>query len=106
MTTGVRSYLVWRTISNIGLVLMSGAIYQAMGLHQGWTWGLLTGVLTYIPYIGPIIAGIPPMLDAFVHLSPMHAPGVLVIYSAIVTLEAYLVVPLVMGPHLDFNATT
>ena len=106
MTMSVRAYLIWRTLINIGLALVIGAIYQAMGLHQGWTWGLLAGVLSYIPYIGPIIAGIPPLLDAFVHLSPMHALGVLVIYTTIVTLEGYLVVPLVMGRHMDLNATT
>ena len=106
MTSAVRAYLIWRTLINIGLAIVIGAIYQSMGLHQGWTWGLLAGVLSYIPYIGPIIAGIPPMLDAFVHLSPMHALGVLLVYSTVVTLEGYLVVPLVMGRHMDLNATT
>jgi predicted PurR-regulated permease PerM len=106
MTLAVRTYLIWRTLINIGLAIVIGAIYQAMGLHQGWTWGLLAGVLSYIPYIGPIIAGIPPLLDAFVHLSPMHALGVIVIYTAIVTIEGYLIVPLVMGRHMDLNATT
>jgi predicted PurR-regulated permease PerM len=106
MTSAVRAYLIWRTVINIGLAIVIGAIYQAMGLHQGWTWGLLAGVLSYVPYIGPIIAGIPPMLDAFVHLSPMYALGVLLVYSIIVTLEGYLIVPLVMGRHMDLNATT
>jgi predicted PurR-regulated permease PerM len=106
MTTAVRSYLIWRTVINIGLAIVIGAIFQAMGLHQGWTWGLLAGVLSYIPYIGPIIAGIPPLVDAFVHLSPWHALAVLFIYATIVTLEGYLIVPLVMGRHMDLNATT
>jgi predicted PurR-regulated permease PerM len=106
MTSAVRSYLIWRTIINIGLALVLGSVFQLMGLHQGWTWGLLAGVLSYIPYIGPIIAGVPPLLDAFVHGSPMLALGVLAIYTAVIVLEGYLIVPLVMGRHMDLNATT
>lgn len=106
MTSAVRSYLVWRTIINIGLAIVLGGVFQLMGLHQGWTWGLLAGVLSYIPYIGPIIAGVPPLLDAFVNGSPMLALGVLAIYTAVIVLEGYLVVPLVMGRHMDLNATT
>ncbi len=106
MTTAVRTYLIWRTLINIVLGAAVGVVYQAMGLHQGWTWALLTAILCYIPYLGPIIAGIPPILDAFVHVSPWAALGVLVFFTAVVTVEGYLIVPLVMGRHMDLNATT
>src|SRR4029453_6780894 len=33
MTQAVRAYLVWRPVINIGLGVMVGAAYQAMGLH-------------------------------------------------------------------------
>jgi predicted PurR-regulated permease PerM len=106
MTTVVRSYLIWRTVINFFLAIAVGLVYHAMGLHQTWTWALLTAILNYIPYLGPIIAGIPPILDAFVHVSPIAAVGVLVFFTAIVTFEGYLIVPLVMGRHMDLNATT
>src|SRR5262249_7894196 len=66
MAGQVRTYLVWRTIVNFGLALVVGIFYQQMGLKQPWTWAMLTAVLCYIPYIGPIAAGIPPVVDAFV----------------------------------------
>jgi predicted PurR-regulated permease PerM len=106
MTTAVRTYLIWRTLINIGLGIVVGLVYQAMGLHQSWTWALLTAVLCYIPYLGPIIAGIPPVLDALVHVSPWAALGVVVFFTLLVTLEGYLIVPVVMGRHMDLNATT
>ena len=77
-----------------------------MGLHQGWTWALLTAVLCYIPYLGPIIAGIPPMLDAFVHLLALHALGVLVIYIVDRHARGLPDRAVVMGRHMDLNATT
>jgi len=69
-----------------------GLVYQAMGLHQAWTWALLVAILNYIPYLGPIIAGIPPILDAFVHVGPLASVGVVVFFTALVTVEGYLIV--------------
>lgn len=106
MTRAVRTYLIWRTVINIGLAIVVGLVYRAMGLHQAWTWALLTAILNYIPYLGPIVAGMPPILDAFVHVGPWAALGVLLFFTAIVTFEGYLIVPVVMGRNMDLNATT
>jgi predicted PurR-regulated permease PerM len=106
ITDVVRSYLVWRTVINIGLAVVVGVVYQTMGLKQSWTWALFTAVLNYIPYLGPIIAGVPPTLDAFVHQSAWHALGVIVFFTGVITVEGYLIVPVVMGRNMDLNATT
>ena len=106
MADAVRSYLVWRTLVHIGLGLFLGLVYSLMGLRQPWTWALLTVVLCYVPYIGTMIAGVPPILDALIHVSPLHAAVILVLYTIVVTVEGYLIVPLVMGRSMDLNATT
>ncbi|MEZ6143396.1 MAG: AI-2E family transporter [Zavarzinella sp.] len=106
MIEAIRSYLVWRTIVNCGLGLFLGIIYSLMDLKQPWTWALLTALLSYIPYIGTIIAGIPPVLDALINCSPWHALFIMLIYIIVVTVEGYLIVPLVMGRSMDLNATT
>jgi AI-2 transport protein TqsA len=106
MAEAIRSYLVWRTIVNAGLGLFLGLIYSLLGLHQPWTWALLTAVLCYVPYIGTIIAGVPPVLDALIHVNPVVAAGIVVFYTIVVTVEGYLIVPLVMGRSMDLNATT
>ena len=102
----IRSYLVWRTLVNIALGLFLGLIYSLLGLNQAWTWALLTMVLCYVPYIGTIIAGVPPILDALIHVSPIVAGIILVLYTVVVTVEGYLIVPMVMGRSMDLNATT
>lgn len=66
----------------------------------------MTAVLCYVPYIGTIIAGIPPIIDALIHVSPTTAVIILVMYTVVVTVEGYLIVPLVMGRSMDLNATT
>ena len=107
MATQIRVYLVWRTIINFAMALFLGMIYQLLGLSQPWTWALVTAILWYVPYLGPIAAGLPPVLDAFVTCdSPWVAVGILLFYILFVTVEGYLVVPVVMGRSMELNATT
>jgi len=106
MAEAIQSYLVWRTIVNALLGLFLGLVYSLLGLHQPWTWALLTAVLCYVPYIGTIVAGIPPIIDALIHVNAPTALVILVFYTVVVTVEGYLIVPLVMGRSMDLNATT
>src|SRR5439155_474986 len=106
MARQVKTYLVWRTIINFGLAVVVGIVYQIAGLNQPWTWATLLAILNYVPYLGPLVAGIPPVLDAFLSASPIVALGVLSFYAVIIILEGYLVVPLLMGRSMDLNATT
>src|SRR5204863_3961183 len=103
----VRAYLVWRTIINFAMAGLLGVLYQILGLKLAWSWALLTAVLWYIPYLGPIAAGIPPLIDAFVSCeTPYPAILLLILYTIWVVIEGYFVVPVVMGRSMEMNATT
>ena len=106
MAESVRAYLVWRTIVNCGLGLFLGIVYHLVGLRQPWTWALITALFCYVPYLGTILAGIPPVLDAFIYCSAWHAFFILILYTSVVTFEGYIIVPVVMGRSMDLNATT
>jgi AI-2 transport protein TqsA len=106
MAQSVRSYLIWRTIVNFGLGLVLGVVFHAARLQHAWLWALLAAILCYIPYIGTIIAGFPPVIDAFVNVGPGWAIGILIFYVALVTFEGYIIVPVVMGRSVSINATT
>jgi predicted PurR-regulated permease PerM len=106
MAEAIRTYLVWRTIVNLGLALVLGAVYNAAGLKYWYLWALLVAILSYIPYLGTIAAGIPPILDAMLFVDPATAIGIGVFYTAVVTFEGYIIVPWVMGRSMDLNATT
>jgi predicted PurR-regulated permease PerM len=107
MADSVRAYLVWRTIVNCGLAVFLGLVYQLVGLRQPWTWALITALFCYVPYIGTILAGIPPVLDAFILCSsPGTAFFIMILYTGVVTFEGYVIVPVVMGRSMDLNATT
>jgi AI-2 transport protein TqsA len=106
MAKQVRNYLVWRTLINLLLAIVMGLVYQSCGLTQAWTWAVLLAVLNYIPYFGPVLASVPPFLDAFIFSTPQVAVVVTIVFWVVVVLEGYLVVPLVMGRGMDLNATT
>jgi AI-2 transport protein TqsA len=108
MAEAIRTYLVWRTIVNLGLAIILGVFYKfGIGLEQWYLWAVLTAVLSYVPYIGTIAAGVPPVLEALVfHDHPEVALIILFVYIMVVTVEGYLIVPWVMGRSMDLNATT
>jgi predicted PurR-regulated permease PerM len=107
MAQQVRTYLLGKTLLNCAVALLLGFVYRWAGLSQPWTWAMLTAVLLYIPYIGPIVSIIPPFIDAFLsNESPMVALGVLLFYLVTSILNGYLVIPVVMGRSMALNATT
>jgi predicted PurR-regulated permease PerM len=106
MADSVRSYIVWRTIVNCGLGVFLGVVYDLVGLRQPWTWALITALFCYVPYLGTILAGLPPVLDAFFYCSAWHALFIIILYTSVVTFEGYIIVPVVMGRSMDLNATT
>ncbi|MCI0379202.1 MAG: AI-2E family transporter [Gemmataceae bacterium] len=106
MAQQVRTYLVWRTIINFGLAVVIGAVYQFAGLRQAWTWAILLAILNYVPYLGPLLAGVPPLLDAFIFADPVTTLVVAILYGVIIIVEGYLIVPLIMGRSMEMNATT
>ena len=67
-----------------------------LGVEFAFTFAVLTGVLEIVPFFGPIIAAVPPILVAFVD-SPTKALLVVVVYVVIHQVEAHVVSPMVMA---------
>jgi len=107
MAEAVRTYLVWRTIVNLGLAVVLGIVYRyVFRLEQWYLWAVLTAILSYVPYIGTIAAGVLPILEALISGRPDNSVAILIFYICVVTVEGYLIVPYVMGRSMDLNATT
>ncbi|MER3415725.1 MAG: hypothetical protein C4297_05870 [Gemmataceae bacterium] len=106
MARHIRSYLVWRTVIIVGMVIVLGFLWKLLGLKQPWLWAVVAGILTFIPYLGPIIAGIPPVLDALVTRDLNTAAMTLLLYTIVIVLEGYVAFPLVLGRQMEMNATT
>ncbi|WP_165789386.1 AI-2E family transporter [Billgrantia endophytica] len=69
-----RRYILVRTFISVLTGLLTWLFALLVGLDLAGVWGGLAFVLNYIPFIGPIIAVIPPVIFAFVQFEPWLLP--------------------------------
>ena len=80
------------SLSWIGLLIL--------GVPLALANGLLAGLLTFIPNVGPTLSVIPPAAIALVD-DPWKAIGVLILYIGIQQLESHILTPLVMKKQVS-----
>ncbi len=90
----LRWWLVGRMITMTTVGFAAGLGLWWLDVPLALTLGVLSGLLEFVPYIGPILAAMPPLLMAF-NLDPELAFYVLMLFVAIQTAENYLLTPLV-----------
>jgi predicted PurR-regulated permease PerM len=66
MSRYIIDFMIVRTETNVVHGVLLGGTLFVMGVHAAFTWGLLTFLLCYIPYIGLIIAAVPAILFAYI----------------------------------------
>jgi len=64
--------------------------------------GLWAGVTEVIPYVGPFIGAVPPVIAAFFH-SPTAALVVVIAYVVIQQLESHILTPNIMGSSVGVH---
>jgi predicted PurR-regulated permease PerM len=92
------------TIVNICLGLVTVALTWFVGLPNPLLWGVLAGLLNYIPYIGPAIVVATLAVVGLVTYPTLGEVAVApLIYIAIVTIEGQFITPAFMGRRLELN---
>lgn len=84
-------------LSWVGLLLLGVPLALALGL--------LAGMLSFIPNIGPVVSAVPAMLIA-ASVTPMLAVWVGVLYLAIQTAETYLLEPFIVRKTVELPPAT
>ena len=67
----INTYVVVKTGVGLGTAGITGIILFIFNVDLWFTWALLTFILNYVPYIGSLIATIPPLILGFVTLYPV-----------------------------------
>lgn len=86
------SMLIVGTSTAIGLSLL--------GVPLALILGVIAGLLDFIPYLGPIMAGVPAVLLAL-SISPEMAGYALLLFAAINMLEGYVLQPMIEAKAID-----
>ncbi len=66
----VNKYIIVKTGCGIGTAFIAAVIMVIFGIDLWFVWALLTFLLNYVPYIGSLIATIPPIVLGLILLSP------------------------------------
>lgn len=101
----VSRYLLAILIINTGLGLAATLLFWAFGLPNPFLWGLLMGVLNFMPYIGPAIMC---LIVLGVGLVTFPAPEMaflpVLALLALNTVEGQFVTPMVVGHQMRLSA--
>jgi predicted PurR-regulated permease PerM len=94
--------LIIGTSAGVGLWLL-GILGWAEGMDQyALLFGAWVGVMELIPYLGPWLGAIPPVIYALI-VDPVSAIWVTLLFLAIHQIEGHIVVPNVMGSALRLH---
>jgi AI-2 transport protein TqsA len=89
----LRKYMIVRTIASLATGVLVWGFMFLMGMELAAAWGVLSFVLNYLPYIGPLIVTVLPTLFAFVQSGSME--------TAIMVFFALGVIQFTVGSYLE-----
>jgi predicted PurR-regulated permease PerM len=97
------NYIVIRTETNLLGGIGTAALLLIGGIDFAVLWGILTFLLAYIPYIGFILAALPPMLLALFKYGVVGALAVLIGISLVNALVENVLFPSLAGKGLKLS---
>lgn len=103
LTTDVRRYVTITTLLNFLTGLCNAILLWIIGIDLALLWGVMSGLLGYIPVVGFWIAMLPPMALAYLQGGLPLALVVLVGYALINGTVENLVKPRVLGQQLKIS---
>lgn len=100
---GLVNYMVIRTETNLMGGIGTAILLLIGGIDFAILWGILTFLLSYIPYLGFILAALPPMLLGLFKYGPVGALAVLVGISLVNALVENVIFPSLAGKSLKLS---
>jgi predicted PurR-regulated permease PerM len=91
----LRRWLVTQLIAMVTLGVVTTIVLLALDVKAAFALGLLSGLLEFIPTVGPIISSLPAIAMGFLD-SPEKAAWVAIAYVGVHFLEGHLLIPLLM----------
>ena len=98
-------YFGLRAIVNLVTATFTGLMFWFFGIPDAGLWAVLTFFLSFIPYIGAFVAGLPPVILAYAHGGLGEAAIVILLMVVINAISENIVAPLIMGRGLSISPT-
>lgn len=100
---GVFRYVILKTVVSLGAGVVTAVILIAMGIPGWLLWSILTFLLSYVPYIGSLVALIPPAILGFLLLEPTSAIILVVLLIAKEQIWGQFIENKLFGSSLDIS---
>ncbi len=100
----LRKYMLIRTLASVLTGVAVFAFTLSIGLDLAIAWGIISFVLNYIPYLGPLIAVVLPVIFASVQFESSHA--VIVIFGGLYLIQFLIgnyLEPIIAGKALAIS---
>ena len=94
------SWLLGKSISMLIVGVATSVGLGLLGVPLGLLLGIIAGLLDFVPYVGPIMAGVPAVLIAF-SISPDLALYTILLFAGVQLVEGYLLQPLIESRAVD-----
>ncbi|MFC4931902.1 AI-2E family transporter [Massilia sp. GCM10023247] len=94
------SWLLGKAMSMLIVGVVTSAGLSMLGVPLALILGIIAGLLDFVPYIGPILAGVPAVLIAFT-ISPDLALYTVLLFVGVQLVEGYLLQPLIESRAVD-----
>jgi len=91
----LRKWLLTQLIAMVTIGVVSTIALVVLGVKAAFALGLLSGLMEFIPTVGPIVSSLPAIAMGFLD-SPEKALSVAIAYIGIQFLENHLLIPLLM----------
>ena len=104
VTSSLRSFLVVQTgvglITGVGVTIM----LWLLGVQFALLWGFIAFLMNFIPYIGSILAAVPPVIVAFIQFGPGTTVLLVIVAFLLVNFVVnYGLYPRLMGQGVDLS---
>lgn len=101
----LEQYIVNRFLINAALGLVTWGVYALYGLEHAAVWGLTTGLLHFVPYVGPAFGLLLPVGMALLQFGDLQHVGLVsAFYIALVALQGNVIDPLFLGKKLRLSS--
>ncbi len=91
----LRHWLLGQLVVMLTIGTLSGLGLWALGVEAAFALGLVGGLLTFIPYVGAVLAAVPAVLVALAHNGVESALWVVLMYVGAHFIEGNFITPLV-----------
>ncbi|QNA88365.1 AI-2E family transporter [Massilia sp. Dwa41.01b] len=94
------SWLLGKSLSMLIVGVATSVGLSLLGVPLALILGIIAGLLDFVPYLGPIMAGVPAVLIAF-SISPDLALYTVLLFVGVQLVEGYVLQPLIESKAVD-----